>query len=85
LIFHDLRRTFVTDAEDAGTLRHEAMKISGHKIDAVYNRYAIENCDRRRAALDKIEAHQASRRRENARKIDAPGQPAADNKSLLVM
>jgi integrase len=35
LVFHGLRRTFITDAEHAGVPRHEAMVLSGHRTEAV--------------------------------------------------
>jgi hypothetical protein len=57
LLFHGLRRTFVTDAENAGTPRHEAMMPSGHKTESVYRRYAIENLKQRRAAVATIEEY----------------------------
>ena len=57
LIFHDLRRTFITDAEHSGAPRREVMKISGHKTESVYKRYAIENRERRRAALAHIDEY----------------------------
>jgi len=55
LIFHDLRRSFISDAEHAGAPRGEVMKMSGHRSESVYKRYAIENRKQRRAALDQIE------------------------------
>jgi integrase len=57
LIFHDLRRTFVTDAEYAGALRHEVMKVTGHKTESVYKRYAIDNRAQRQAAMNKLVAY----------------------------
>jgi integrase len=62
LIFHDLRRTFVTDAEEAGAPRHEIMRVTGHKTEAVYRRYAIENRGRQKVAVNKIEAYRTERR-----------------------
>jgi integrase len=61
LIFHDLRRTFVTDAEHSGAPRHEVMKISGHKTESIYRRYAIENRQQRRAALAQIDEYRAKK------------------------
>jgi hypothetical protein len=43
LIFHDLRRTFITGAGHSEAPRHEVMTISGHNTEAVYKRYAIGN------------------------------------------
>jgi integrase len=57
LIFHDLRRTFITDAEHAGAPRHEVMKGTGHKTESVYKRYAIANPEGQQAAMDRIVAY----------------------------
>jgi integrase len=61
LLLHDLRRTFVSDAEYSGAPRHEVMKISGHRSEAVYKRYAISDRVNRRAALDQIAAYRAQK------------------------
>jgi integrase len=59
-LVHDLRRTAVRNLERAGVPRSAALKVTGHKTETVYRRYAIVDEGMMREAADKLAAlHQA--------------------------
>jgi integrase len=55
-IFHDFRRTAVRNLENAGVPRSQAMRLVGHKTEAISNRYAISNENDLREAVRKLDA-----------------------------
>jgi hypothetical protein len=53
---HDFRRTAVRNLERAGVTRSAAMKMVGHKTEAIYRRYAIADESMLRESAAKLEA-----------------------------
>ena len=56
-IFHDLRRTAVTNMIDAGIDPQTAMEISGHKTRAIFDRYKITSRKAVRQAIEILDTH----------------------------
>jgi len=54
--FHDLRRSFVTNARRRGVPEWVVMRMSGHRTRAVFDRYNIVEEDDLREAVKRIEA-----------------------------
>ena len=63
LLIHDLRRSAVRNMEQAGVPRSIAMKITGHKTEAIYKRYAVSNEGDMDRAAQLLEIRAASSRR----------------------
>jgi integrase len=54
-LFHDLRRTAVTNMIDAGFSESDAMDVSGHKTTSVFRRYQIKSKERTKKLGERLE------------------------------
>lgn len=54
MLRHDFRRTAARNLERGGVPRSVAMKITGHRTEAVYRRYAITSDDDQRDAAARL-------------------------------
>jgi len=61
-LVHDFRRTAVRNLERAGVTRSAAMKLTGHKTEAVYRRYAIVDSGMLQEAAAKLDQLENSTR-----------------------
>jgi integrase len=62
--FHDLRRSAVRNLERAGVSRSVAMKLTGHKTESVYRRYAIADEEVLAEGVEKLAKLHGERGRE---------------------
>ena len=61
-IAHDLRRTAVRNLERAGVPRSSSMKMTGHKTESVYRRYAIVDEAMLREGAEKLADFQSGKK-----------------------
>ena len=61
-LFHDARRTAVRNMDRAGVPRQTAKQVTGHKTDAVYNRYRIVNEQDIREGMAQAQAYLAAQK-----------------------
>lgn len=59
---HDLRRTAVRNLERAGVSRSVAMKLTGHKTESIYRRYAITPASDLREGVEKLAEFKRTKR-----------------------
>lgn len=64
IVVHDLRRSAVRNLERAGVPRSTAMKLTGHKTESVYRRYAIVDENDLRSGVEKLAIVHASPQRQ---------------------
>lgn len=74
-LVHDFRRTAVRNLERAGVPRSAAMKMTGHRTEAIYQRYAITDSAMLQEAAAKLDAFHAAEadRTSSAQVIAIPG------------
>jgi integrase len=68
-LVHDLRRTAVRNLERAGVPRVAAMKLVGHRTEAMYRRYAITDEAMLRESVAKLEQLHGEQREQAAKVV----------------
>ncbi len=68
-LVHDFRRTAVRNLERAGVPRSAAMKMTGHKTETVYRRYAIVDEGMLQEAAQKLAALHAGERQKGSKVV----------------
>ena len=82
---HDFRRSAVRNLERAGVPRSTAMKMVGHKTEAIYRRYAIVDEAMMREGAEKLARYESGNNLESLGKVAEQGKElgkVASNQSL---
>jgi integrase len=79
-LVHDFRRSAVRNLERAGVPRSAAIKMTGHKTESVFLRYAITDSAMLQEAAAKLDTLHASA---NVRTLDSSKSPSRDQVSAL--
>lgn len=56
-VYHDTRRTFNTNMDEAGVAEAVTMNVTGHSSREMFDRYRSVKPESRRLAIDKLQAH----------------------------
>jgi integrase len=80
-VLHDFRRTAVRNLERAGVPRSTAMKMVGHKTEAIYRRYAIVDEGMMREGAEKLATLHAAERTIERKHAAAGGRFIGPDKS----
>jgi integrase len=85
LWFHDLRRSFVTNARRRGIAESVVMRLSGHKTRAVFDRYNVVDEGDVRAAVQTIQAASIREREALGQKMVKVGpEPGPENQKTAI-
>ena len=84
---HDFRRTAVRNLERAGVSRSAAMKLTGHKTESVYRRYAIVSEADLAEGVQKLARLETSSGKARAKQtvLESGAKPGNATKSLIMV